>query len=176
MFPGILTVQHRGGLQLQDLKEKERREYLVGRTQIILLLSVVIPDAVSLGGPTRKPVQYWKTLFQAMCLSSLTVVALSGLYLRVPVSRIISNTGAARVSVQVGTWKSWSLNLTGGAEQGIQGRNRHFCLLHCSLYQLHWAATENRYCFVNTAYYCCQSEIFFEFLVSKMLVQSETKF
>lgn len=50
------------------------------------------------------------------------------------------------------------------------------CLLHCSLYQLHWAATGNRYCFVNTAYYCCQSEIFSEFLFCKTLVQSETKF
>lgn len=68
------------------------------------------------------------------------------------------------------------LNLTGDAEQEIQGRNRHFCLLHCSLYELHWAATRNRYCFVNTAYNCCQSEIFSEFLVCKTLVESEIKF
>lgn len=53
----MLTVQHKSGLHLQDIKEKERKEYLVGRTQIILLLAVVIPDAMRLGGPTRKPVQ-----------------------------------------------------------------------------------------------------------------------
>jgi len=33
-------------VQLQDLKEKERRDYLVGRTHIILV-SMVIPDAMS---------------------------------------------------------------------------------------------------------------------------------
>ena len=63
-------------------------------------------------------------------------------------------------------WRCWAWN----------PRGTDVCLLHCSLYQLHWAATGNRYCFVNTTYYSCQSEIFSEFLVCKTSVQSETKF
>lgn len=54
MFPGTRALQLRDGLQLQNLKEEERREYLVGRTQITAL-SVAISDAVSLDGATRKP-------------------------------------------------------------------------------------------------------------------------